>query len=247
MLEWLHHNYKKGAPMTDNSENKDFSFDCAKNFLNSLRFLFPDWTIEQIKEYWTAQEDWNSLRTLSDAYRIMHGLPVERLDLSAALPPAPPQTKKEELKISVSPRALESIVSKGFEFSYKWINWPHYENILKLYTISVLYKQNLTQQQQIDVADLRKAIEFVGNKGRVKPLTAEEISRRQNGRYLTFGKRVIDAIAKEDAFESLIELQSLGKEIREERNYYNALHLQKVMDKSRSIFCTIQNRYHTIG
>lgn len=231
--------------MADSSKNNDFSIDCAKNYLNSLRILFPNWTIQQISDYWIAQEDWNSLSSLAEAFAILKGRPTRKLDLSAAMPSSPNQTRRQQLSTGVSLRPLETIVSANYNTTGHGINWQHYKNIWKFYTIGVLYKQEYTPQQQMDLEELRQAIESVENKSAPRTYITAEAATKRHGRYLQFGRQVIDAMAIEDAFDSLVALQSLQSEIRQERGH-NAEQLQRAMDKSQRIVTFIQHRYTAV-
>ncbi len=172
---------------------------------------------------------------------------AQQLTLSlfpAALPTPPKQTIKQQLQGSTTFTPLPSIVSAGFNKAHTGINWPHYENMLKLFALGYLYHGKLTQQQQKDKDDLTQAIEEVGNaKFKKKHLTAEEITERDSRVYMRYGQNVIRAMADPDPLVSERRLKDLRSEIPDTRNNNNATQLHKMMSKAKTIAMILQNRY----
>ena len=164
--------------------------------------------------------------------------------LAPALPKKPKQTKKQTLKATTMFTPLPSIVEEGYDKPHKGINWPHYENMLKLFAFSYLVHGQLTQQQQKDKDDLTKAIETTGNaRYKKKHLSAEEIMERDSGVYMRYGKNVIRAMAEKDPLVSERRLKDLRSEIPDTRNDNNAIQLHKMMSKAKTVFMTLQSRY----
>ena len=245
-----------------------FRFDCARKYLEDVRAQFPGLTIQQIIEHWRKEESWGELKAFVQALAIIRAhdkkeyirlkrkqhratqpkqktnvQPPQTPVVPVVTPQTPQQTFSQALKSTTMLVRPDSIVSKGFEKEYNGINWPHYENILKLYTLNQLVEGEYTAQQQKDQADLLRAIKFVGNKGRKRTsLSAEEVIQRQNGVYLNFGRSVIDALTDPDGIMSVVQLKELRAEILR-ADGYNAIQLQKVMDKSRQIVHMMQQRY----
>ena len=165
-------------------------------------------------------------------------------DLSSALPPRPKQTPMQALKATTMFTPLPSIVEEGYGKQHRGIDWPHYENMLKLFALDYFVQETPTQQQEKDRKDLTMAIEQAGNaKYKKKRLTAEEIIDRDSGIYMRYGKNVIRAMAEPDPQVSERCLKDLRSEISDTRNENNAIQLHKMMSKARTIFMKLQSRY----
>lgn len=168
-------------------------------------------------------------------------------NLKAALPMPPEQTQKQKLQSSTI-LTPPSIVSPNFDKPHKGINWPHYENILKLYALGVLYKGELTRQQQQDKKDLEKAIEYVY---RIKHPRArrhkfaKEIVEKACGRYIQYGKNIISALNITDEGLRASMMYDLEEEISKTHNPHNARQLDKTMHKSRNIVTMLRKRYQS--
>jgi len=162
-------------------------------------------------------------------------------------PTAPQQTTQKALKSSTMFTPLPTIVSPAFTHKYRGINWPHYENMLKLFALGYLVRNGqLTQQQEKDKEELSEAIETVGNaKAKKKKKTAEEIMNAADGVYMTYGRNVIRAMAEPDPIVSERCLKDLRSEIPDTRNDQNAIQLHKMMSKAKTIFMAMQSRYKT--
>lgn len=104
-----------------------------------------------------------------------------------AIPVDKPATQSKELSSIVTQEYMNA--TKGL------INWAHFENMLKLYTLGFLYQDTLlTPEQKKDKEDLICAIEQVEHpKHPRNPLPAEEIVQKTNTTYFAFGKQLIDA------------------------------------------------------
>lgn len=168
-------------------------------------------------------------------------------NLEAALPTPPAQTPKQQLRSSTS-LTPPSIVSPYFDRPHKGINWPHYENILKLYALGVLYKGELTQQQQQDKKDLEEAIEYVyriKHPRARKQKSAAEIIKKIRGKYIPYGKNVITALNIQDEGIRSSVMNDLEEDILRTHNPHNAIQLGKVMKKSRAIVSLLRNRYRS--
>ena len=165
-------------------------------------------------------------------------------DFVIPLPEKPKQTKKQALKATTMFTPLPSIVEEGYDKKHRGINWPHYKNMLKLFTLGYLIQGELTPQQQKDKDDLTQAIEKTGNaKYKKKHLSAEEIIERDSGVYMRYGKNVIRAMAEKDPLVSERQLKDLRSEIPDTRNDNNAIQLHKMMSHSKAIFMSMQSRY----
>ena len=165
-------------------------------------------------------------------------------EVAAVLPAPPKQTHKQKLHNTTMLTRLPPIVEEGYDAPHSGINWPHYENMLKLFAFGFLVKDTLTSQQEVDKVALSAAIESVGNAHyKKKHLSAEEIVHRANRTYMRYGKNVILAMAEPDPLVSERRLKDLRSEIFDTRNEDNARQLHKMMSKARSIYMTMQARY----
>lgn len=163
-----------------------------------------------------------------------------------AMPEQPKQTMKQKLQNTTMFTPLPTIVSEGYDDEHKGINWPHYENMLKLFALGLIVRGELTQQQKKDKEDLTQAIEVAGNaKYKKKHLSAEEIIKRDSKVYMRYGRNVIRAMAEPDPIVSERRLKDLRSEIPDTRNENNATQLHKMMSKAKTIFMTLQSRYKT--
>jgi len=173
---------------------------------------------------------------------------LQQLDLFTGLPVAQPtrpkQTRMQALKSTTMFTPLPSIVEEGYNRRHRGINWPHYENMLKLFALKYMVQGIPTQQQEKDIIDLTKAVEEKGNaRYKKKHLTAEEITERDSGVYMRYGKNVIRSMAEMDPLVSERRLKDLRTEISDTRNENNSVQLHKMMSKAKTIFITLQSRY----
>ena len=166
--------------------------------------------------------------------------------LTSAFPQQPMQTRKQDLKKGSIFTPLEPIVNLGYNAPHKGINWPHYENMLKLIAIDYFVQGAPSSQQEEDKKNLQNAVEdFVNLKYKKKHLTAQEILERDTGVYMHFGKSVLFALAVSDAQVSKYFLDELNAEISETSNEHNANQLRKMMHKAKFVFSTLQQRYRS--
>lgn len=164
--------------------------------------------------------------------------------ITDAYPPRPKQSIAKKSKTTTMLTPLSSIVEEGYEKQYNGINWPHFENMLKLYALDFFIDGTPTEQQKKDIAELTEAIEFTGNmKYKKKHLTAKEILDGARGAYMNFGRRVINAMAEPDPYASEVKLNKLRFEISDTYNEINAGQLNKVMHKADAIFRAMRSRY----
>ena len=161
-------------------------------------------------------------------------------------PEASFETYKEQLKRSTALSTV-SIVSEGFDKPHSWINWPHYENMWKLFALeNVFILGKPTPQQEKDRQDLRCAIYIAGNaKYKRKRLTVEEIIERDSKEYMTYGKNIIRAKAEKDSYTSERRLKSLRSDIYDTRSEENATQLRRVTHKVKAIYDQMMERYNT--
>ena len=202
-----------------------------------------------------SEENWSEYEALKKAWRIVKKAkrttkaPCVRptlksflqskqpeFQLQPALPHPPAQTQQQQLKNSTW---LSSIVSEGYKETHRGINWPHYENMLKLYALGALFKNTLTPQQQKDKADLGEAIEYVYNtkNPRKKEKSANEILQKATGVYMQYGFEVIDAMVLGTSLSDLRDriYRSHVREDREQR--------EKMFYKSYDIVRALRARY----
>jgi len=255
--------------MTPLFDIKAFEFDCAAKLLNDHRIQFYGQTRQQVENTYEQNGDCGEQESLRLAYAIVRehenslkafdseqeGTPAttqaapkkqiqQPVKLAAALPTPPVQTSKQQLQNSTMFTPLPSIVSKGYDKQYNGINWPHYENILKLFALSYIYRGTLTAQQQKDKQDLIKAIEEVGNaKQEKKHLSSDEIIHKATGAYLQFGQDTICAFAHPDQKISQALQYDLEVYINTRHNRQNQEQLRKISKKSVKIVEFIKNRY----
>ena len=144
-------------------------------------------------------------------------------------------------KPATQSKALSSIVTKGYMNAQKGrINWAHFENMLKLYTLGFLYQDTLlTPEQKKDKEDLTYAIEQVENLKHPKhPLSAEEIVQKTNTAYFAFGKQFIEGKANNNR-ELLDELRA---EIASTSNEHHFNKMQKTVGIVDRVFDLIKHR-----
>lgn len=154
------------------------------------------------------------------------------------------QSRGQALKATTMFTPLPSVVEEGCENNHRGINWPHYENMLKLFALGYLIQGTPTQQQEKDKVDLATAIEKVGNaQYKKKHLDADKIIKNASGVYMCYGKNVIRAMAERDPQVSERCLKDLRSEILDTRNENNAKQLHKTMRKAKTIFMKLQSRY----
>ena len=171
----------------------------------------------------------------------------QQLTLDIVLPKEPKETLKSALKRTTMLTALPTIVSEGFDAKHNGINWPHYENIWKLFALeNVFMSAKPTKQQEIDRQELREAIEIAGNaRYKRKHLTADEIIKRDSKVYVRYGKNIIRAKAERDPYASEVRLKDLRSDIYDTRSPENATQLRKVTHKVKAIYELMQARYNT--
>lgn len=169
------------------------------------------------------------------------------LNITILLPPECRQTKTRArvLKETTAWTPLPSIVSEGYLAAHRGINWPHYENMWKLFALEEYFIHGEpTRQQTRDREELTAAIEKVGNaKNKRKHLTAQQIMAKAAKVYMRYGKNVIRAMDEKDPIVSERCLKDLRSEIPDTRNDYNATQLHKVMSKAKTIYMRMQSRY----
>ena len=140
------------------------------------------------------------------------------------------------VKPATQSKPLSSIVTKGYMNAPKGrINWAHFENMLKLYTLSFLYQDTLlTPEQKKDKEDLKHAIEQVEHLKHPKnPLPAEEIVQKTSTTYFAFGKQFIEGKANNN--------QELLGELRAEMASTSNEHHFKKMQKTQKDTPEIMN------
>lgn len=231
-----------------------------KEYLDNVYTAFPSDSLEDLEQqdpsYYAhiraCESEYNRLTAnIQQAYAQQSPLPdlsgAQQMTLplfTAAMPAQPKQTAKQQLQNTTTFTPLKSIVSEGFDKPHTGINWPHYENMLKLFALGYLYQGELSQQQQKDKQDLEQAIEQVGNaKFKKKHLTAEEIIEKSSGVYMRYGKNVIRAMAEKNPLVSERQLKDLRSEIPDTRNDNNATQLHKMMSKAKTVAMVMQDRY----
>ena len=162
-------------------------------------------------------------------------------DVSAALQKQPEQSLKQILNSSTFFIPLSSIVSDGYNKRCNGMNWPHHENMLKLFAIDFFIDGEPTQQQEKDKKDLIAAIVERGipSRKRNKPFTVEEIISHHSGSYMDYGRDVIRAIAKND----IAQLEALNAQVSDAYYQENSIQLRKINRKARDIFNQLQSRY----
>jgi len=162
------------------------------------------------------------------------------------MPAQPVETRQGALK-KTTMLTQPTIVSEGFDAPHRGINWPHYENIWKLFALeNVFMSDEPTKQQQIDRQELRSAIEVAGNaKYKRKHLTADEIIKRDSKVYVRYGKNIIRAKAERDPYASESRLKDLRSDIYDTRSEENATQLRKVTHKVKAIYDLMTARYNT--
>lgn len=136
---------------------------------------------------------------------------------------------------------LPSIVTKGYMDAPKGrINWAHFENMLKLYTLGFLYQDTLlTPEQKKDKEDLTYAIEQVENLKHPKnPLSAEEIVQKTSTTYFAFGKQFIEGKANNNQ-ELLGELRA---EMASTSNEHHFNKMQNTIGIADRVFDLIKNK-----
>ena len=141
--------------------------------------------------------------------------------------------------------ALPTLVVKGWDKPQikGTKNWADFENLLLFYTIGQLAAADIPEnqaQKEKDQAELREAIEgFLPLKGQRKKSAEERVA--VNTTYLSFGKKVIDGLVKNDpcsAYETQREIQDAW-----ETNSYNASKLERSRNIASRVLNTLQNRY----
>ena len=179
--------------------------------------------------------------------------------LTPALPTPPAQTTQQALKATTMWTPLPSIVSPGYDRQHTGVNWPHYENMLKLYTLNLLTRgRTLTTQQETDKTELEQAIvaaeearlaralarKVARGKGPKKPKAPETptlhdvLQRFENNRYLEAGHNVIHAqVLKMDTMDQV------DFRIQHTINDNNSEQLDKVKQKALGIVRMMRVRY----
>lgn len=172
------------------------------------------------------------------------GAKLQTADISAAMPAPLQQSRKSEWQNTTMFTPVEPVVSFGFLRSYRGINWPHYENMLKLYAVD-LFIQNEpdgkpTDQQEKDKAALEEAIEAKGNAKRVRPLTVNEIVKRDSKVYMTYGKDIIYALVMCNEKT----LKELHAQITNSFNQRDAEQRKTMYNKATQIYNKLVDRYY---
>ena len=179
--------------------------------------------------------------------------------LTAALPTPPAQTTQQQLQATTIFTPLPSIVSDGYERRHSGINWPHYENMLKLYALNLITRgRTLTPEQQQDKAELEEAIvaaeearqeralaqRIARGKGPkkpkepVRPALQDVLKQFENNRYIEAGHNVIHArVLKMDTMEQV------DFRIQHTINDNNSQQLDKVKQKALAIIEMMRVRY----
>lgn len=270
--------------MTIPVDMKAYEADCAFKLLNDHRAQFYGWTGDQVDNAYEQEGDWAAQKAFRMAYAIVReqekladaslsesasaikktqiqgsSKPQQAiLQLTAALPTPPTQTQKQKLQSSTM-FTPQSIVSPLFDKTYRGTNWPHFENVLKLYALGLLIKGEMTPQQKKDKEELEAAITQVGRKKfKNNNLSAQQIMKKTKGVYIEKGKEIIANLFKtldkadqlslstqDRQTEIQYTLDPYAREIKETQNEYNARQLSNVLSRARSIAIKMHGRYKT--
>ena len=169
-----------------------------------------------------------------------NGSKSEQSDISAALPPRPEHNLKDDLQSTTAITFLPSIVSPYFLGKYRGINWPHYENMLKLYALDFFVNGEPTEQQKRDREELQEAIEVKGNlKYKKKHVSFKEVIESDTGVYMNYGKDVIRALV----FCDRKALQELHAQILNSYNSQDSRQREAMYTKASLIYKKLKDRY----
>ena len=125
------------------------------------------------------------------------------------------------------------------------INWADFQNLLFFYALGKLHpadSDEIIAQKQIDLEDLRSAIEKVPELKNQKSQTAEQrINRKKANTYLLFAMNVIDSIFNNNSAQKY----DLEREIQdaEETNSFNAAKLKRSKSTATLVCDVLKNRY----
>ena len=169
----------------------------------------------------------------------------KQADVSAAMPAQPQQSFKNTLQNTTMLIPPETILSSGYLKNYNGINWPHYENMLKLYGIKRFVDREEngkpTLQQEKDMEVLNQAIEVTGNtQYKKKHITAEEVVKRDTKVYMTYGMDIIHALV----FCDRMKLRELHAQILNSRNPHDSAQRETMYTKAASIYEKLAERYN---
>lgn len=217
------------------TENTKITPDLAYDFLHRMRNDYgqEDRFEEACEDDPTiANREQIALEALAQSRQTADDFYEDKPEEMEAIPVDKPATQSKE---------LSSIVTQGYMNAKKGrINWAHFENMLKLYTLGFLYQDTLlTPEQKKDKEDLTNAIEQVEHlKHPRNPLPAEEIVQQTNTTYFAFGKQFIEGKATNNQ-ELLGELRAEMASTSNEHHFNKMQNTIGIVDR---VFDLIKNR-----
>ena len=208
------------------------------------------------REYQQAEEEQTTFSPQAEMVEQL--LPLDpNSSITDAYPPRPKQTYRQAANGSTMFTRPETLVSPGYTAPCRGMNWPHIENILKLYAISFFIVGTPTEQQKEDIEELSKAVRS-GDDARAKRTnpttkTAQEIISGEKRVYVKYGKDIIWALAgyeralaehneEAERFYS-DELKARNAEITNSYIQQDANQRRKVSEKANKIFELLGKRY----